>query len=237
MGENENRSTRAYKKLYQAEEERQLAKINRRMYGPYGGVIEDGHADDLDTEAKALLNPEVTPEIVAGEAVPAEYDCKGVEGNQNFYIRETLNDDPNQINFNASNSRMKLAVETQCLDMAIDASHSIDARNSLEKMLAHQMAACHDKAMRILGKLDGEIHNFGNDFRNKPDAVELQRLSNTAARLMKCFQDGMLAIQKVRTGGKQIIQHQYVNVSDGGQAVVAANMKTGGENRGGSDEK
>jgi hypothetical protein len=237
MEENENHSTRAYKKLYQAGEERQLAKINRRMYGPYGGVIEDGHADDLEVEAKALLNPELPPEIATGEAVPTEYDCKGVEENQNLYIRNTLNDDPNQITFDASHSRMKLAAETQCLDMAIDASHSIDARNSLEKMLAHQMAACHDKAMKIMGKLDVEIQQVDGFPRQSPDAVELQRMGNTAVRLMKCFQDGMLTIQKIRTGGKQIIQHQYVNVNNGGQAVVAANMKTGGQNTGGNNEK
>jgi len=38
------------------------------------------------------------------------------------------------------------------------------------------------------------------------------------------FQQGMLTLQRLRTGGQQqvLVQHQYLtNVADGGQAIVA----------------
>ena len=44
---------------------------------------------------------------------------------------------------------------------------------------------------------------------------------------------GIQTLLKLRTGGKQEIVVQHVNVSEGGQAVVAGKMKTGGESDGG----
>jgi hypothetical protein len=42
---------------------------------------------------------------------------------------------------------------------------------------------------------------------------------------MECFQHGLLTIAKVRSGGKQTVVVQHVNVGDGGQAMVAGQMK------------
>ncbi|QIG48820.1 hypothetical protein G5V57_14450 [Nordella sp. HKS 07] len=52
---------------------------------------------------------------------------------------------------------------------------------------------------------------------------EAARLCNASARMMQAFNDGLLALAQLRRGGKQhvIVQHQYVNVGPGGQAVVA----------------
>jgi hypothetical protein len=62
--------------------------------------------------------------------------------------------------------------------------------------------------------------------------VEVARLSNAAARMMQIFQEGLLVLQKLRTGGKQTVVVQHVQVSDGGQAVIAGSVKseTGGSN-------
>ncbi len=45
----------------------------------------------------------------------------------------------------------------------------------------------------------------------------------------------MLALMKFKAAGKQtvIVHHQHVTVADGGQAVIAASMKTGGLGAGG----
>ena len=51
-----------------------------------------------------------------------------------------------------------------------------------------------------------------------PD-MELKRL-NLATRFMTVFQQGILALKKIRQAGQQKITVQYVNVSDGGQAVI-----------------
>jgi hypothetical protein len=45
--------------------------------------------------------------------------------------------------------------------------------------------------------------------------------------MMAAYQDGLLCLQRLRTGGKQTVVVQHVQVSDGGQAVIAGSMKAG----------
>jgi hypothetical protein len=67
------------------------------------------------------------------------------------------------------------------------------------------------------------------------DAAQIARLMNAAARQMDTYQAGMLALMKFKAAGKQtvIVHHQHVTVADGGQAVIAASIKTGGFAAGG----
>jgi hypothetical protein len=44
---------------------------------------------------------------------------------------------------------------------------------------------------------------------------------------MQMCQEGLLTLQKIRTGGKQIVVVQHVQVSDGGQAVITGSVKSG----------
>ena len=57
--------------------------------------------------------------------------------------------------------------------------------------------------------------------------VEESRLANAAARMMQVYQEGLLTLQKLKTGGKQTMVVQHVQVSDGGQAVIAASVESG----------
>lgn len=41
---------------------------------------------------------------------------------------------------------------------------------------------------------------------------------------MTSFQDGAVTLHRLRHGGQQIVTVQHVQVSHGGQAVVAANL-------------
>ena len=54
--------------------------------------------------------------------------------------------------------------------------------------------------------------------------VEMARLSNAAARAMQSYRESFLTLQKLRTGGKQTVVVQHVQVSPGGQAVVAGSV-------------
>jgi hypothetical protein len=45
---------------------------------------------------------------------------------------------------------------------------------------------------------------------------------------MSSFNEAALTLQKLRHGGKQVVVVQHVHVSDGGQAVIAGDMTTGG---------
>ena len=79
------------------------------------------------------------------------------------------------------------------------------------------MAAAHFAAMKLVTR--------GLNDRLPP--VEAARLTNATARLMQAYQEALLALQKIRTGGKQVVVVQRVEVSRGGQAVIAANMSGG----------
>ena len=57
-------------------------------------------------------------------------------------------------------------------------------------------------------------------------------LTNAVARLTRGYQEGMLTLQKLRTGGKQTVVVQHVQVTDGGQAVVAGQVKGRGTSDG-----
>ena len=93
--------------------------------------------------------------------------------------------------------------------MAVDAALSIEASNSLEKMLAHQLAATHKQIMKLMGAVSYQ-----------PNADAQAKRMNAAARCMAVYQQGMLALHKIRQKGEQCIMVQYVNVSQGSQAVI-----------------
>ncbi|MEO7864240.1 MAG: hypothetical protein ABIU05_28165 [Nitrospirales bacterium] len=93
--------------------------------------------------------------------------------------------------------------------MAVDAALSIQASNSLEKMLAHQLAATHKQIMELMAVVSCQ-----------PNADAQVKRINAAARCMAVYQQGMLALHRIRQKGQQRIMVQYVNVSQGNQAVT-----------------
>ena len=134
------------------------------------------------------------------------------------HIVDTLQN-PNMINVIASEHRVDLAacVDSRVAETAVDAAQSVQAQNSLEKMLCHQMAAAHRAAMKLTGR----------SLNSSIPVAEVARLSNAAARMMQVYQEALITLQKFRAGGKQTFLVQHVQVSEGGQAVIAGNMKTG----------
>ena len=68
------------------------------------------------------------------------------------------------------------------------------------------------------------------------DSIEACRLTNSVARMMSAFQDGIATLQRMRTGGNQIATEPHVNVAAGAQAVIG-NLQTGGAKRRGSKAK
>ena len=131
---------------------------------------------------------------------------------------------PDVIAIDASEQRAHRATKVGVLFSALDAAKTARAKNSIEKMLCHQHAACHDAGMDLLGRFqDSAI--FG-----KMPVVEQMRFINAAAWMFDASQAAALTLQKVQSGGKQhvIVQYQqHVNVANGGQAVVGARMRGG----------
>jgi hypothetical protein len=126
----------------------------------------------------------------------------------------------------AKGHRFDLACEAGVRDLATEAAESIQARNSIEFMLAHQVAAAHKMAMHFIASaqedLSAYIHS-GHKFPHR--SIEAARMAATAARLMETCQRGALALDRLKNGGQQTVTVQHVNVTDGGQAVVAGTIR------------
>ena len=120
------------------------------------------------------------------------------------------------ISVEASEQRMDAAHSAGVLQSAVDAAMSARARNSLETMLCHQMAAAHHAAMHLLARAAAPYL----------PPVEQVRFSNASARMMQAYQETLLALQKFRAGGHQTVVVQHVQVS-GGQTVVAGTVESG----------
>jgi hypothetical protein len=118
---------------------------------------------------------------------------------------------PDLASVEASFERTRLLIQqgSGVAAMAVDASASIQSRDSLEKMLAHQLAALHRAVMDQLASAPSRY--------NVSD--QTKRL-NSAAKCMSVYQQGLQTLRKLRQGGHQRIMVQYVNVSEGGQAVI-----------------
>lgn len=161
----------------------------------------------MDAAADAVLEkPEIPVEGTGGEIVPMEEGGRGVIGAQKS---------PAMMAIEASIQRASLADEAGIFIEALDAAQSVQAQDAMEKMLAHQLAALHRAGMEMLTRS-----------AKMQDPVESCRLANAASRIMKTYQDGMIALKGYRRGGTQIIKHvhQYTQVQAGGQAIVTGDM-------------
>jgi len=164
-------------------------------------------AKALSIEAEALRSTELSHTIGAGGEV--HHHSLNLPHPNTKIAADTLLH-PNSVNIGASAERLCLLEAAGVSQLAVDAAETISAANSLEKMLAHQLALCHDTAFKTM-------HQASERPDNVPDQT---RLINSATRLLKCYQDGLLALHKIRSGNRQTMVVQHVNVSDGGQAVV-----------------
>src|SRR5829696_1864572 len=179
---------------------------------------------------RVAIAPEYMTEIgVGGELVPAS--IMG-ENSRALQFADTVQN-PNYVTVDASRDRLDLAHEAAALESALDAADSIDAKNSLEKMLAHQLAAGHRSAMKLVAEVNRQASYLANVHGSEQDRMNVQvtRLAGATARMMTTFQQGLVTLQRLRTGGQQVVTVQHVGVRDGGQAIVGGRMKAGGGGR------
>jgi hypothetical protein len=144
---------------------------------------------------------------------------------------DTVRESPDVLTARASRARLELASKAGVLELGVDLAETIKARNSLERMLAHQLAALHGLSMTAAARAH-DLMRQHKTFGDPASSIEAARNANTAARLMAAFQDGFVALDRVRRGGRQTIKViQQVAVAPGGKAVVAGSIKTGGRKR------
>jgi hypothetical protein len=171
------------------------------------------------------MKPSGTPTVKCGEVTYVPGDS-----GPSREIADTLSN-PDQAAVEASVTRTDLLLSTQTdiVALAVDAAASAKANNSLEKMLAHQLALMHVLAMKTGARaLDFEKRQGEHgDAYKQTDAVELARLAQATSRLSSAFQDGLLTLQRLRNGSAQTMTIRHVTVEAGAQAVIG-NVKPGG---------
>lgn len=190
-----------------------------RMKAENGGTGPLPIADRYEGRARERLAPNAVAIGAGGELVPGD----DFASNTLPAILDTLAN-PDHVAADASRDRLDLADRAGALEIALDTADSIQANDNLERMLAHQLAAVHVGAMKLAGLMQDQATHAARTMGQERQAatIEAARLAGAVARLSGTFQAGMVTLQRVRSGGKQVVvvQHQH-NYADGAQAVVA----------------
>lgn len=197
-----------------------------RGHHPVAGDLK--RADDLDARIREPLPDRLRVEGAGGELVP-----HAMPGLPKAEYRSTVAK-PDYVAAAASRDRLDLAHEAGALEAGLDAADTIEARNSLEQMLAHQLGAAHRSVLKLTAQLNRQIERMAVlvDDRRQLANLEATRTANAVARLMLAFQQGATTVQRLRTGGRQVVTVQHVAVGPGGQAIVAGAVTTGGRGEG-----
>ena len=104
---------------------------------------------------KARTKPPSTPQGVGGELVPCDPDERSLA------LHNTVAD-PDLVTADASRDRLHLLQETGALELALDAADTVQAQNSLERMLAHQLASTHRSHLKMSAQLNRLLNVMGN---------------------------------------------------------------------------
>lgn len=217
--------TRAIQALQDSARHRAMADVNERYGDKTGARMDVMAADRLELEGrKALTIPdEVEKKLSVGGEMVLNRGHDPDDHQLVWYLRDTLRE-PNLVHVKASKERLALALEISdgCLSSALDAADTVGAENSLQKMAAHQMAAAHEAAMRVLAM--GLKALSWEPIRGQQASIEGCRMLGAAARLMTAYSNTLSTMSRLRTGGRQEVIVQHVDVTSGGQAVVTGTV-------------
>jgi hypothetical protein len=212
----------------QAEKHRRVADYLEAEGDRVGPRFERAEARRLERTAGLALDPGVhtTGPITVGNGGEIAIGTTAMRP----YV-DTARERPSMLAVDASRQRMELADKAGALTLAIDAAATIEAANSLEKMLVQEMTAAHVMAMELQAEARELLQRYRRSgFIHQQLSIEAGRLLGASARMMDSFQSGMLTIQKVRTGGRQVVVVQHMSVNDGGRGAMVGQVKLRGKN-------
>jgi hypothetical protein len=198
---------------------------------PSPNTFDLARADRWEAQARTKQLPSSRTQIGAGgELINSENRCDAL-GAVNTVA------DPDYVTAAASRERLELVNEAGSLELALDAADTIRAQDSLEKMLVHEMAVLHRGMVKAATRMNEELDAAAvlDEPRREAANVRACRLAGAISRMSTTYQQALLTLQRKRTGGNQHVTvkhiHQQVNVTEGGQAVVAGD-KVAGRTRG-----
>jgi hypothetical protein len=193
-----NATSKAARLAIRAQEERGLS-IRARAAGEIAEAAEHGNLALWHGQAAAAITGQgQTVTIAHGEAVSQWVP----------WMQDTLMD-PDLPALDSSRKRGQLLEANDVTALGIDVANTVQAGNTVEKLLAHQVALAHKIAFEQASKAN----------REKNPAIEAKRLE-TVAKMMGVAQRAALTLQRLRASGPQRVVVQHVHVEAGGQAVV-----------------
>jgi hypothetical protein len=177
---------------------------HRRALAPEYDLVrrsfELGLADQMERDAQALLKPQEPLQTgLGGEIIPPTQ--AGLPG-----LELTLQK-PDLLNLEASVQRSSLIERAGVLELGIETAKDARAQGSVQKMISHQMAAAHKRAMNLLA-----------ESQEAKDVDVACKKARTAAKMMDAFSRAALTLQRLQTGASQVVQVQHVQVN--GPAVI-----------------
>ena len=188
-----SKSQQALKMQRDAQRRRALAPD----YDPVRRDFELGLADVMEQEAQALMVPTKPLQTGhGGEIIPPIED--GLPG------LESVLKEPNLLHLGASEQRAQLLEQNKVLELGIETAQDVRAEGSAQKMISHQMAALHSRAMTMLAESEG----------SKDPDIAIKK-ARAAARMVDAFSRSALTLQRLQSGGGQTIQVQYMQVNMG----------------------
>ena len=188
------------KRFVKLQQDAQRKRALAPDYDPVRKAFDLQLAEALHEDSLVTLKPSQTLQNgLGGEIIPpASEDLLGLE---------TTLKEPDLLNLGASLQRSDLIERAGVLELALETAHESNAKGAVQKMISHQMAAAHKRALNLLAE--------SQDCKDPDIACKKAR---TAAKMMDAFSRAALTLQRLQTGASQVVQVQHVQVN--GQAII-----------------
>ena len=160
---------------------------------PIHQAIDLAVASASEAESERLLRPPKPLQMgLGGEIIPTVADnLPGLE----LTLRE-----PDLLNLEASKQRSELIERAGVLALGVETANDSVATGSLQKMLCHQLAAAHRRALILL-----------TESEKTQDTQTSCLKAKTAARLINAFGAAALTLQRLQTGVGANIHQVQIN--------------------------
>ena len=154
-------------------------------------------ANSSEAESEHLLRPSKPLQMgLGGEIIPTVADnLPGLE----LTLRE-----PDLLNLEASKQRSELIERAGVLALGVETANDFVATGSLQKMLCHQLAAAHRRALILLAESE-----------KTQDTQTSCLKAKTAARLINAFGAAALTLQRLQAG----VGHNFHQVQINGHVI------------------
>jgi hypothetical protein len=190
----------------------------------------EAEAEGLEALAARLRDPTThgIPALRQGQGAETTPPANPAMPRRYSDVAEAVGANPSMLAADASLARLGLARAGGVLTSAVETAQDAGAKTAAQKMIAHQLAQAHPLAMELLALASAEAQKHRlSPHHNSGALAEAARTTTAAARLMDSFARGALILDRLLHGARQTVMVQHLNVSAGGQALVAGNVAPG----------